>query len=70
MVITIQDTGVDISNDIMTKIFISRVTTKLEGQGFGLIICKRLVEAQEYTMSVDSEVGKDTPVTIEIPLTE
>lgn len=43
--IVFQDNGVGILGEIKTKIFSPLFTTKAKGQGFGLAVCKKLVEA-------------------------
>jgi len=45
------------------------VTTKSEGQGFGLAVCKRLVEALHGTITFDSEEGNGTKFTVKLPIT-
>lgn len=66
--ITVEDTGVGIPEEIKPKIFRPLFTTKPIGQGFGLAVCKRLVEVQKGTIIFESQVGKGTRFTIEIPL--
>ena len=65
--ITVSDTGVGISKESMRKIFTPLFTTKARGQGFGLAVCKRLVEAHGGTISIESEVGKGSMFTISLP---
>ena len=65
--ITVSDTGVGISKENMRKIFTPLFTTKARGQGFGLAVCKRLVEAHGGTISIESEVGKGSAFTISLP---
>jgi PAS domain S-box-containing protein len=67
-VITIEDTGDGIPEEVKPNIFKPLFTTKAKGQGFGLAVCKRLVEAQNGTITFESQVGKGTRFTIEIPL--
>ena len=66
--ITVEDTGCGIPDEIKPKIFQPLMTTKSKGQGFGLAVVKRLVEAQGGKISFESELGKGTKFTIEFPL--
>jgi signal transduction histidine kinase len=61
------DTGNGMSEDIIGKIFTPLFTTKAQGMGFGLAICKRLVEAHGGKIGVESSLGKGTKFTISIP---
>ncbi len=67
-IISVEDTGVGIPEKVKPKIFTPMFTTKSKGQGFGLPVVKRLVEAQGGTITFESEVGKGTTFTIELPL--
>jgi len=61
------DTGVGIPEDVLEKLFTPFFTTKPKGIGLGLPICKRIVEAHEGKISVDSTVGKGTTFTVMLP---
>lgn len=63
--ITITDTGVGIPKGVKEKIFTPLFTTKAKGQGLGLAVVKRLVEAQEGTIRFESEEGKGTTFILE-----
>ena len=65
---TITDSGLGISADILTKIFSPLTTTKAKGMGLGLAICKRIVEAHEGKIAVESTVGKGTTFAITLPI--
>jgi PAS domain S-box-containing protein len=62
-----EDTGVGIPDEIKPKIFQPLMTTKSKGQGFGLAVVKRLVEAQGGTITFESQVGKGTQFKITFP---
>jgi PAS domain S-box-containing protein len=67
LTVTVQDTGEGIPAENLDKIFTPFFTTKAKGQGLGLAVCKRLVEAQNGTISVKSKVGKGSAFTLKIP---
>ena len=66
--ISIEDTGAGISDENLSKLFTPLFTTKAKGQGFGLPVCKRMVEAHDGNITVESKVGKGSTFTVEIPL--
>jgi PAS domain S-box-containing protein len=66
-IITVEDTGVGIPDDVKSKLFQPLFTTKSRGQGFGLAVCKRLVEALDGTIDFESQEGKGTKFTIRLP---
>lgn len=65
--ISVADTGVGIPDDVKPKLFTPLFTTKSRGQGFGLAVCKRVIEAQGGTISFESQVGKGTTFIIHLP---
>ena len=62
------DTGSGIPADILLKLFSPLVTTKAQGMGFGLPICKRLIEAHHGKITVETMLGKGTAFKITLPL--
>jgi PAS domain S-box-containing protein len=62
------DTGVGISKKTMEKLWTPLFTTKAKGMGFGLAICKRVIEAHGGSISVKSSRGKGTTFTVIIPI--
>ena len=66
--ISIQDTGVGIPEENLSKIFQPFFTTKAKGQGLGLAVCKRIIESLQGSITLDSKVGKGTTVTIKLPI--
>jgi len=67
--ISVNDGGVGIPKENLAKLFKPFFTTKAKGQGLGLAVCKRLIEAQGGTISVDSEEGKGSTFTVKVPTT-
>ncbi len=65
--IIVADTGEGIPDDIKLKIFTPLFTTKSRGQGFGLAVCKRVIDALGGTISFESEVSKGTKFFVELP---
>jgi PAS domain S-box-containing protein len=66
--LTVTDTGVGIPKKLKNKLFTPLFTTKSKGQGLGLAVVKRLIEAQGGTISFRSAVGKGTTFIITLPL--
>ncbi len=62
------DTGSGMSEDVIGKIFTPLFTTKAQGMGFGLAICKRIVEAHGGKIGVESTLNKGTTFTISLPI--
>jgi signal transduction histidine kinase len=65
--IEFKDTGLGMSSDVMNKIWTPLFTTKAKGMGFGLPICKRIVEAHGGRILVSSEINKGTIFRITLP---
>ena len=66
--IIFSDTGAGMSKETLQKLWTPLFTTKAKGMGFGLPICKRLVEAHGGKICVESQIGKGTTFTITIPI--
>jgi signal transduction histidine kinase len=62
------DTGTGMSKEVMNKIWSPLFTTKAKGMGFGLPICKRIVEAHRGKISVKSEAGKGSTFKVTLPI--
>ncbi|MBN1244189.1 PAS domain S-box protein [Candidatus Bathyarchaeota archaeon] len=66
--ISVEDTGLGIPEENRNKIFKPLFTTKSKGQGFGLSVCKRLVEAHNGgSIAFESEAGKGSKFTVKVP---
>jgi signal transduction histidine kinase len=60
--------GTGITPDNMARVFTPFFTAKASGTGFGLAVAKKIVERHGGTIAVESEVGRGTGFTIELPL--
>lgn len=67
-VIQISDTGVGIASDKLPHIFEPYFSSRSKGSGLGLPTAKRIVEQHNGNIYIDTELGKGTLFTIEIPL--
>jgi PAS domain S-box-containing protein len=61
------DTGSGIPEEIVPNLFSPLITTKAQGMGFGLAICKRLIEAHHGKITVATSLGNGTTFKITIP---
>ena len=66
--ISFSDTGIGISEEVLRKLFSPLFTTKAQGMGFGLAICKRLIEAHGGTITVKTVKGTGTTFTVTLPV--
>jgi PAS domain S-box-containing protein len=65
---TFSDTGTGMSKDVMDRIWSPLFTTKAKGMGFGLPICKRIVEAHGGKISVASVANEGSTFTVTLPI--
>lgn len=65
--LAVADTGCGIPPEVLHRVFDPFFTTKSTGHGLGLVITKRIVVDHGGTIEVDSETGKGTTFTIELP---
>ncbi len=66
--ITVADTGVGIPDEVKAKVFTPMFTTKSKGQGLGLAVVKRLIEAQGGSITFESDVDVGTTFQIKLPI--
>jgi signal transduction histidine kinase len=64
--LVIEDTGVGIAPEHLSKIFSPFFTTKHRGTGLGLAITRTIVEKHRGTIAVESEPGRGTRFILEL----
>jgi hypothetical protein len=64
----IGDTGKGIPAGELERIFVPFYTTKTQGTGLGLPICRKLVTQNGGTISVESRVNEGTTFIIDLPV--
>jgi signal transduction histidine kinase len=69
-VIIVSDTGVGIEPENADKIFDAYYSTKTGGSGLGLSTSKKIIEAHNGSIKVDSVPQKGSSFTIQLPLEE
>jgi PAS domain S-box-containing protein len=62
------DTGTGMTEEVINKIWTPFFTTKAKGMGLGLAICRRLIDANQGKVSVESKVGQGTIFMITFPV--
>jgi len=68
LLVSFRDTGVGIPEENLGKLFDPFFTTKAKGQGLGLPVCKKLVEALDGRITVESKPGEGSTFTVKLPL--
>ena len=66
--VTIRDTGVGIQPKHLKKVFNEKFTTKEKGHGFGLVVCKRIIENHKGHLTIESTPEVGTAISIDFPL--
>ncbi|NRF92432.1 PAS domain S-box protein [Paenibacillus frigoriresistens] len=67
LVICVEDQGVGISDDRLSQLGEPFFTTKANGTGLGLMVCKRIIEGHGGKLSIQSIINHGTTVEIELP---
>jgi signal transduction histidine kinase len=66
--IAVKDTGTGITPEIMKKLFEPLFTTKVKGIGLGLVVSRKLAEANGGRIEVESQPGKGSTFTLVLPV--
>ncbi len=64
-IVKIGDNGQGMPEELMDKIFIPFFTTKKNGSGIGLSLCKQIIMLHKGTIQVQSGAGKGTIFSIQ-----
>lgn len=67
-IITCDDTGGGIPEEILFALYDRRTTTKGEGHGTGYALIKEIIDCYEGTIHIDTEKGMGTSVEIILPI--
>lgn len=65
--IAVTDNGAGIAADMKSSLFTPFTTTRFDGRGIGLASSRALVEEASGTLTIESEPGKGTTVTVTFP---
>jgi two-component system nitrogen regulation sensor histidine kinase NtrY len=67
--ISIRDNGIGMSDEVLANIFVPYFTTKKNGQGIGMSLCRQLVVANRGKIYIDSAPNEGTTIVLAFPLT-
>ena len=67
--VRVLDNGPGIPPEIKEKLFNINLTTKSNGHGFGLMVCKKIIENHGGKIELRSEIGAGTEFIIKLPVT-
>jgi len=68
IIITVRDDGPGMPEEVKEKIFKMKITTKEKGHGYGLSICKKIVENHQGTIEIETPPDGGTRFVITLPL--
>ena len=66
--VSVEDSGTGIPEPVLARISEPFFTTKAEGNGLGLAICRSILWDIGGLMEIDSEAGRGTLITVELPV--
>jgi two-component system NtrC family sensor kinase len=64
LLVSVEDNGCGIRAEDLEKLFLPFFTTHADGNGLGLALCRKAVEASGGRMEVSSEVGVGSVFTL------
>ena len=66
-VLIVGDPGVGMDDEVREKLFTPFFITKEDGTGLGLVTSKKIIDAHNGQIRVDSEPGRGTQFSISLP---
>ena len=66
-VLILQDTGRGMPQEVVEKVFVPFYTTKIGGTGLGMVFVRQIVDEHRGVITLESQVGRGTTVTIRLP---
>lgn len=69
-VLTVEDTGVGMTPEVLSRCRELFYTTKSRGTGIGLALCDRALTEASGSMTIDSAAGRGTRITLRVPVIE
>jgi len=66
--ITVRDFGSGMTQDVMQKAFLPYFSTKQDGSGIGLSICKEVVDAHQGNIQLNNHPQGGLEITVELPI--
>ena len=70
MIVEVRDTGVGIDPSSVAQLFTAFHTTKADGMGMGLSICRSIVEAHGGRISVATDLEHGACFVVRLPVVE
>jgi len=67
---SIRDTGKGFDSEYLARAFHEKFTTKKTGHGFGLVVCKRIIDNHDGRLEIESSPGDGTCISIAFPIAE
>ena len=67
LVLQVEDTGKGMTPAVLAQAFEPFFTTKARGTGLGLSICRRIADAHQAEITLVSQLGEGTTVTVVLP---
>lgn len=66
--IALKDNGPGIPDEVRRKLFVEKITTKDSGHGYGLSVCKKIIDNHNGSLEVESAVGHGSTFVITLPI--
>jgi two-component system nitrogen regulation sensor histidine kinase NtrY len=64
--LSVTDNGEGIQADKLEQVFVPFFTTRKEGSGIGLSLCRKIIRLHEGQITIESEPGNGTTVTLSL----